>query len=199
MSDTALLLVDVQNAFLSRDSVLGRLGLPTDRYAAAIPAIHRLLTGARDAGHLVVFTRLSFQADYADAPRTITELQRPLIEAGAMVAGSFDCGFPAAIAPKAAECVIDKQHADGFYGTDLDGVLRRASATDVAVAGVTTGVCVASTARAAAEREYRVCIASDATAERDDALHEASLDLYSQAFGSVRTTDDILRTWNGSD
>lgn len=63
-----------------------------------------------------------------------------------------------------ADVVVFKHRQSGFFGTDLDVVLRGLEVDTVLLAGVTTNVCVLATAIDAAARDFAVVLVSDLTA-----------------------------------
>jgi len=63
--------------------------------------------------------------------------------------------------------VIKKHRYSGFFGTDLDIVLREWGVDTVIISGTTTENCCHATARDAMFRNYRVVFLSDATATYD--------------------------------
>lgn len=78
----------------------------------------------------------------------------------------------------------------GFYRTDLDQVLKRRGVTSLIITGCTTSVCVESTIRDAMFLDYRCVLLSDCTAEpmgMDLARtnHEASLLVLESVLGWV--------------
>ncbi len=62
--------------------------------------------------------------------------------------------------------------------------------------GVTTNICVETTARDAGQRDYYVHVISDATAEFDQARHEHALTGIGFLFGWVNTLDEVLDAWS---
>src|SRR5207247_28197 len=71
------------------------------------------------------------------------------------------------LAPAVGEHVIKKHRYSGFFGTDLDIILREWGVDTVIISGTTTENCCQSTARDAMFRNYRVVFLSDATATYD--------------------------------
>ena len=65
-----------------------------------------------------------------------------------------------------------KKRASAFTGSDLDLVLRSSGVDTLVVAGVATSAMVAATAYDAADRDFRVSVASDVCADPVDAVHE---------------------------
>ena len=55
-----------------------------------------------------------------------------------------------------------------------------------------TDVCVSTTAREAADRDYKTVVVSDACAALSDALHTANLESL-RCFGDVRTAADVVK------
>ena len=64
------------------------------------------------------------------------------------------------------------------------------------VGGLTTDVCVSSTARDAFQREYHVVTLADCTAELTQARHESGLQTLAANFGVVFTSDEVAPRWS---
>ena len=90
------------------------------------------------------------------------------------------------------EIVVQKTTADPFISTDLAAQLRSKGVTTVVVCGLTTDVCVAATARGAADRDFQTVVAEDACTTLSDHLHRASLDVIGLAFGRLAKTEEIV-------
>jgi nicotinamidase-related amidase len=73
--------------------------------------------------------------------------------------------------------------------------LRERGIRTVVLVGLTTDVCVSSTARDAFHNEFHTVTLADCTAERTLARHEAGLASLAACFGSVCTSEDILSVW----
>ena len=102
-----------------------------------------------------------------------------------------------AVAPNASEPVIEKTCSSSFDGTDLDARLRAAGIDTLVIAGMQTEFCVDTTCRSAAERGYKVVLASDAhttfdtdvlSAERIIAHHNRTL---GGGFARLAKAEDI--------
>ena len=62
----------------------------------------------------------------------------------------------------------------------------------VLIAGTVTNICCESSARDAAELEYKVILVSDALSGHAHGLHEATLATFDRIFGDVRPGADII-------
>lgn len=82
--------------------------------------------------------------------------------------------------------VVKKYRAGGFWGTNLDLVLRSNGITSVVMAGCTTEGCVESTARDAMLNDYYVVIVTDAVASDDRRLAAPPFDPRPRHPGATR-------------
>lgn len=189
---TALVVVDLQNAFCHPEGSFVRRGLAIEGIDAVVAGCRALVERAREQGWLLVFTRLGYRPDYADAGLLVA--RSPVIRAlGGYVDGSFDAALVDAVAASAAgegALVVRKTRYDPFCGTPLEAELRARGVGDLVVCGVTTNVCVESTVRHAHDLDFPVRIVEDAVASYDRALHEASLATMGRHFATrVRLAD----------
>jgi nicotinamidase-related amidase len=204
---TALIDVDLQRAFVQPDgrfpqlmSVLapGAIDQYRDRVATqVVPNAKRLIAAFRRAERPVAFTgagtRTGDGSDLAGWLRGFDQLSRQVI--GTPVwpgVEDADWALDASVADREGEIVVQKTTADPFISTDLAEQLRSRGVTTVVVCGLTTDVCVAATARGAADRDFQTVVAGDACATLSDQLHRASLDVIGLAFGRVARTEEIV-------
>ncbi len=190
---TALLVVDMQNAFCSPEGHLARLGYGVAPLQAAIIPVQRLVAAAREAHVPVIFTRSVLKPDYSDGGIVVRELFPQVKEVGGVAAGSWDAEIIAQVTPLPGEIVIKKTRYSAFYKTRLEEVLLDLKVDTVLVCGVTTAACVESTARDACFRDFRVCLVADATAEVDPALHDAAIRTIQLWFGYVASGETVLQ------
>ena len=89
------------------------------------------------------------------------------------------------------DLVVKKYRSSGFWGTNLDMLLRSNGIKSVVITGCTTEGCVESTARDALFNDYYVVIVEDCVASDDRAQHEASLLLDAQPLRHRRIGRDL--------
>jgi nicotinamidase-related amidase len=191
--DTALIVIDMQNAFLKEDYALGLA--PTQApFAAAIPGTAKLIEAARAAGVLVIYTRFAFLPGNVDQQRPFGRARqdpfRPLL-----VHGSPDIEIIDELAPQPGDVVIDKARPSAFHSTALEAVLGANHIRNVVICGVTTNVCVETTARDASQRDYETFVVEDATGEAELSRHWHALYTIEFTFGAVCTVADAQRSW----
>jgi ureidoacrylate peracid hydrolase len=191
----ALLVVDMQNTFCHPAGAFARLGADVSPLAAVVPAVAALVAAARAAAVPVIFVKHVLRGDYRDGGILFTELKRPVRDAGAIVGGSWEAELVDELRPEPDDFIVEKRRFSAFYGTDLEVVLSSLRTEALVICGVTTNICVESTARDAAQRNYRTFVVADATAEVDPEKHEHALATLGYAFCRVVTSADVAAEW----
>ncbi len=189
----ALLIIDMQNAFLHKQGHLVKLGKDNRPYLAIVPNIARLADLARSLGIPVIYLRHAYRPGYIDGGIVVHELFPSDKETRGWLDGTWDTEIFEPLKPKASDIVIKKNRYSGFFGTDLDQLLRNLEVNTLIITGIHSNVCCDSTARDAVFRDYRVYFVSDATAAADESLHVATLRTFERYFGRVVTTDEIIK------
>jgi ureidoacrylate peracid hydrolase len=192
---TALLVIDMQNGFCHPDGSFAGLGLDVSMCTAAIAGCRRLVEAAHAAGVPVVYTRYVYRADYKDGGVLVQEVLPALADVKSLAAGTWDAELVDELVPTDDDFVLDKNRYSAFYGTGLEPVLTSLGVRNLVMAGVTTNMCVETSARDASQRDYRVFVVSDATGELDAARHDMALATLGFGFGAVVSTDDVLGAW----
>jgi len=192
----ALLVVDMQNGFLDDAGSMATIGLPVAELQRAIAGTNTMIVAAREAGVPVIYTRYVYMPDYSDGGIVPNLLVPAIKENNALAQGSWDAEILAELAPRPGDVIIDKSRPSAFYGTQLEPVLTSLDIRNLVITGVTTNVCVETTARDAGQRDYHVHVLSDATAEFEQGRHDHALGVIAFMFGWVNTVDDVLVAWD---
>jgi nicotinamidase-related amidase len=199
---TALIVVDMQRDFIEPDGVFGALGINLSMYAETRPRLAALLAAARSSGTIVVHLQNTvLPGRMGDSPAQIRFNLR-MHEAARRdgpplrytVPGTPGYEFAQDFSPLPQELIVRKYRSSGFWGTNLDMLLRSNGVRTVVVGGCTTEGCVESTARDAMFNDYYVVIPEDCVGSDDRAQHEASMLLMRHRF-DIATGDDIRRLW----
>ncbi len=191
-TDTALLLLDLQNEMVDPQGKIGAGGLAkvvAERDVLATAS--RVLEGFRQAGRPVAHVRVGFRSDYADtlsqAPRIATMKQN-----GALVRDSWGCEFPEVLAPRPDELVFTKQAVNPFFNTGLMSWLQHIGVQHVVLAGVVTNLVVESTARYADDAGLRVSVLEDGCASPNAQWHQFAVENTLPLFGRVTDAATVL-------
>jgi ureidoacrylate peracid hydrolase len=191
---TAVLVVDMQNAFVDPKGSLAKLGVPVGRNTGPVPHIQRLLAAARAAGVRVIHLKFQLRGDLGNLG-ALGKRFPPLSDLKHCAEGSWDADFYPGFEPKPGEYVVAKSRFSGFFGTDLDATLRCLGIDTLVVTGVATNVCVESTVRDAFIRDYRVVVPRETTSSYTPEMEEASLAVFGFMFAEVVGVDAVVAAW----
>jgi ureidoacrylate peracid hydrolase len=162
---------------------------------AAIAPCRRLVAAARAANVPVIFTRLSYAADYHDGGMAIQYMTPEFVEAGCLAAGTWDIEIVDELRPVAGDHVVDKNRFSAFYAPAFESLLRTLRIDSLAVCGVTTNCCVESTVRDAFQRDYKAFVIGEAAGELDPRRHELALQTMHFLFADVAALSDMIGLW----
>jgi nicotinamidase-related amidase len=202
---TALVLIDMQRDFIEPDGVFGKLGIDLSMYAESRPRLAALLAAARQSGIVVVHVQnTALPGRMGDSPSYIRfnlRMHQAARRDGPplrySIPGTPGHDFAPEFTPRSDELIVRKYRSSGFWGTNLDMLLRSNGIKTVVFGGCTTEGCVESTARDAMFNDYYVVIAEDCVASDDRAQHAASMLLMRHRF-DLAAGDAIQRVWRDS-
>jgi ureidoacrylate peracid hydrolase len=204
LARTALVVVDMQNAFASKGGMFDLAGFDISGAAPVIEVNRRLLQAARAAGLKVVYLQMSFKPDLSDgggpdSPNYHKELglrmmrRQPELAGKLLVDGTWDWQIVDALKPAPGERVVRKSRYSGFCRTDLEEHLLTSSVRYLLFTGIATNVCVESTARDAFFAEFWPILIEDAMNHSGpDFTRQATLWNFEHVFGWVTRSDDVL-------
>ena len=158
---SALLIMDYQAGILERltgaDELLTRMA--------------ETLANAREQGVHIGYVRVAFaDADY-DALPTTNKTFAAIAAGRNMHHEAPETAVHPAVAPAAGDIIVRKTRVGAFSTTDLDQQLRDRGIDTLILAGISTSGVVLSTVRDAADRDYRVFVLEDGSADPDPEVH----------------------------
>jgi ureidoacrylate peracid hydrolase len=192
---SAIVVVDMQNAFASKGGTLDIAGVDLSEAPRVVQTIRGVLDAARAAGVPVVHLQVGYKPDLSNAggPRspnyykeTAMHLMcsRPELKGKLLTEGSWDFAIVEELAPRPGDLVVTKTRYSGFAGTTLDAQLRDRGIQYLFFAGIAANVCVESTLRDAYFLDYWPILLADATmAAGDLSVYAATLFNVESFFG----------------
>ncbi len=190
---TALLVVDMQNAFVAEGAAI-----ETPSAREIVPNINRLAAASRASGAMVVWIISTYGPRPEDYWGTLFDFVMSPESAerfrGALTEGKDSHQIYPALDHDPTEPVVTKNRFGAFMGSQgrLEATLRDAGIDTVLITGTVTNMCCETTAREAAMLSLKTIMVSDSNAGRTDAEHNATLSAFLQGMGDVHTTDDVI-------
>lgn len=200
---SALIVVDMQNAYASAGGYLDLAGFDVSATGPVIERIAQAVAAARAAGILVIWFQNGWDADYVEAGgpgspnwhksnALKTMRRRPEMNQRLLAKGSWDYELVDALRPEPGDIVLPKPRYSGFYNTPLDSMLRARGIRSLIFTGIATNVCVESTLRDGYHREYFGIVLADATHQAGPpSLQEGALRNIETFFGWVSDVEAL--------
>ncbi|MEH1102360.1 cysteine hydrolase [Micromonospora sp. CPCC 205561] len=187
---TAVVGVHWQHEVVSPDGVFGPFfAEQVSRHNVASYAA-RVAAAVRAGGGLVVYSRVAYRPGYPDLiPNTPSFAM--VRERQAFLEGAPKARIVDELTPQVGDVVVTHVRLTGFFGTELDTVLRRRGVETLLFTGVATDLSVTGTVFEAVNHGYRPVVVSDACAAATDEAHRASLGTLGQ-LGEVVTAAEVV-------
>jgi ureidoacrylate peracid hydrolase len=201
---TAVVVIDMQNAYASPGGYLDLAGFDISGAPAVIRNIKGVLETARGAGMPVIYFQNGWDPDYVEAggpgspnwhKSNALKLMRrkPELQGKLLAKGGWDYELVQELPPQPGDIVVEKPRYSAFFNTNLDSVLRSRGIRSLVFTGIATNVCVESTLRDGFFLEYFGVVLHDATHHAGpDFVLEASLYNIEKFFGWVSSTAEFL-------
>ncbi len=205
LSRTAVIVVDMQNAFVSKGGMFDASGRDLSGARSVIQSNKRLIGAARKAGCKIVYLMMSYDPNYVDSggpesPNWHKELglkmmrENPAAWGKYVTKGSWDEEICAELKPRPDDIVIRKSRYSGFHGTNLDSILKSYNIKYCLYTGVATNICVESTLRHGFFLDYWPILVTDAANNSGPSLtQDATLWNVESAFGWLTTTAEVVK------
>jgi ureidoacrylate peracid hydrolase len=202
-NETALIVVDMQNAYASKGGYIDIAGFDVSGAPAAIQRTKLALEAARKAGMPVIYFQNGWDADYTEAGTPAspnwhksnalkTMRARPELAGTLLAKGTWDYAIVDELTPQPGDMVVPKTRYSGFFNTNIDSLLRARGVRTLVFTGIATNVCVESSLRDAFHLEYFPVVLEDATHHAGpDYVQKAALFNIEKFFGWVSTVADF--------
>ena len=198
---TALIVIDMQRDFVEAGGFGAALGNDVGKLRPIIPAVANIIAAFREHGLMVIHTREGHRSDLSDCPPAKRNRGHSALRIGdigpmgrILVLGEPGNDIIPELAPLEGEIVIEKPGKGAFYATALTDVLTERGITHLAIAGVTTEVCVQTTMREANDRGYTCLLLEDCTESYFPEFKKATLEMI-RAQGGIVGWTSTSRQW----
>ncbi len=201
--ETAVIVIDMQNAYASAGGYVDLAGFDIAGAAATISKIATVLDSARAAGVQVVYLQNGWDAAYQEAGgpgspnwhksnALKTMRARPELAGQLLARGGWDYQLVDALKPQPGDLSLHKTRYSAFFNSQLDSTLRARGIRNLVFVGIATNVCVECTLRDSFHLEYFAVMLEDATHHLGPpAMQEATVYNVEKFFGWVSTVADF--------
>jgi nicotinamidase-related amidase len=197
----ALLIIDVQNVYLTRKDPSQLSSLERAAYDAwtpfhermhqtVIPAIARLQARFRRDGHEILYVRIACQT--SDGRDRSLSQKLPGWNNLLLPKDERESQIPAQLAPQGDEIVLTKTTDSALTGTNLRLILHNLGVSQVVCCGIFTDQCVSSTVRSLADESFSVIVVEDGCAAASDRLHRHELEIINMIYCHVMSANELL-------
>ena len=207
---TAVVVIDMQNAYASVGGYVDLAGFDIAGAAGTIGKIATVLETARAAGVQIIYLQNGWDPDYKEAGgpgspnfhksnALKTMRKRPELAGQLLARGGWDYELVDALAPQPGDITLHKTRYSAFFNSQLDSVLRARGIRNIVFVGIATNVCVESTLRDGFHLEYFGVMLEDATHHLGPpAMQDATVYNVEKFFGWVSTTADFCGSFGQS-
>ena len=162
---TALIVIDMQNAYTSLGGYLDLAGFDVSKTKPVVENIKKAIDAAHSAGIQVIYFQNGWDKNYVEAGglgspnfhksnALKTMRKRPELQGQLLSKGGWDFALIDELQPLPQDIIIEKPRYSGFFNTALDSILRARGIRNLVFVGIATNVCVESTLRDGFFLEY---------------------------------------------
>lgn len=203
---TAIIVIDMQNDFCTKDGWVDHIGGDYQSDRTPIEPLRKLLPALRDAKVPVIWVNWGNRPDLANMPPNQIHLYKPqghgtglgdplpggrgnVLEKDSWAAAVVD-----ELKPLPGDISVDKYRISGFWDTPLDSILRNLGVRTILFAGVNTDQCVLHSLTDANFLGYGCVMLEDCCATSSPAFcTEATIWNVKKCFGFVTGSGQVLQ------
>jgi ureidoacrylate peracid hydrolase len=195
----ALLVIDVQNGFVSNGGSYDLLGMETSNYSEVIPKIRDLINLCKNVRIPIFYTQAVRESSGIDLltrshkilPKSREERikKKPIC-----VRETWDAEIVDEIKPSEGDHVVIKRRDSAFHDTEIGVWLRSLKIDTLIFCGIDTSICVETSLRDAFNIGYDVVLISDATASNNKKHYESTLENVKGYYGIVMDIQELSQS-----
>lgn len=166
----ALIIVDMLKDFVNEEGAL----YCGESVRMIVPFIQKKIDEIRKENGIIIFLKDTHKAD---------DLEFEMFPMHC-VAGSEGAEIIDELNVREDDVIIPKTRFSGFYGTNLEDILKEKGVDEAEIVGVCTSICVMDTVGGLRNRDYPVVVWKEGVADFDDEAHRFSLKRMEKTYGA---------------
>ncbi|MDQ3975381.1 MAG: cysteine hydrolase [Thermoproteota archaeon] len=185
-----LVVVDMQNGFMSRNGSYDKLGMNVENYQKVIPMIKELINFCSSVGIPVFYTEAVREPSGIDLLLNIHNIlpktrEERLEKIPICVRGTWDAQTIDEIKPTENDHIVIKRRDSAFQDTELRVWLQSMGINTLIFCGIDTSICVETSLRDGFNIGYDVILVADATASAIKKHYDTTLERVRDYYGIV--------------
>lgn len=199
----ALIVVDMQNGFVSKGGSYDKLGMNTSNYRKIIPKLKDLIEFCRSKEIPIFYTEAVKEASGIDLLTKIHNFlpksRQERLKFPICIRGTWDGVTLDKLKPKKNDHVVIKRRDSAFQDTELRVWLQSEGINFLVFTGIDTSICVETSLREGFNIGYDVALISDATASGIKEHYKTTLERVRDYYGLVMSTERFKKGINKLD
>jgi ureidoacrylate peracid hydrolase len=188
----ALVVIDMQNGFLSKGGSYDKIVYNTAMYREVIPKIKDLIEFCMSMGIPVFYTEAVKEDSGIDILTNVHNIlpksRQERLKVPICVRGTWDGVTVDELKPREKDPVVLKRRDSAFQDTEFRIMLQSQSINLLIFTGIDTSICIETSLREGFNTGYDVAIISDATASGNKRHYETTLERVRDYYGIVMDT-----------
>jgi len=199
---SAVIVVDMQNAFVSKGGMFEARGFDIVSIHRVIEPIRIICDKAREKKVKVIYIAHVLSSDLREVGpessfwyKSVRAYREdPKWKDKYLIRGTWGSEIVDLLKPKKGDLLIEKPRFSAFFGTNLDTILKTYNLKYLFFTGCATNICVEASMRDAANLSYFPVLISDATVNNGPAyMQDGTIHNVKVAFGWVASTESLLK------
>ena len=201
---TAVIVIDMQNAFVTKGGMFDLMGVDKSLAREIIEPIKEINGTARTKGVKVIYSAHCLSPDLHDAggpdsgywyKENALKISRkhPEWRDKLLFRDTWGTDIVEELSPQKGDIVVEKTRFSAFFGTNLDAILKTHSIKYLIFVGTATNICVEASIRDACYLGYYPILISDASANAGSSItQEATIFNVKLCHGWVTTSKKLI-------
>lgn len=202
---TAIMVIDMQNAYVSKGGMLDLIGIDVSSSPKIIEPINKINSAARAKGCKVIWIITAHPPNMSDTGDPNTAIwhkdskivllrEHPECRDKLTYQGTWGADIVDGLKVKEGDMTFEKMRYSGFFQTNLDTVLKMHNIKHLVFVGTATNICVEATLRDAYYLRYFPILVSDAAAAAGPSFsQDAAIFNVTSCYGWVTTSKNIMK------
>src|SRR5213594_3731966 len=199
----ALVVIDMQNGFVSKGGSYDKIGMNTSLYREIIPKIKDLIEFCRSMGIPVFYTEAVKEDSGIDILTNVHNIlpksRQERLKVPICIRGTWDGVTIDELKPREHDPVVIKRRDSAFQDTEFRVWLQSIGVNLLVFTGIDTSICVETSLRDGFNIGYDVAVISDATASGHQDHYETTLERVRDYYGLVMNVERFKKAINNLD